>query len=454
MQEGNQLLISFENFSKRFAQLLDHQTIFRSHLGVKTLKVPIINVTNHLKRVNQKFIMWKESRGTWDSSIQALETRNNANTRFLAKKGIPGYGLVDRALAAAAETIPESFRMDVDYPNLGFLSWSPLKKPTYKILDQQKIADIHRKNTTQRIKKLALWFGASLVGVTLLNRKWVYSHWYDGRSSPPRNPRIVFSDESGFNQYSEPVQLKDGTQVIPKDMKYVIMLAFEMQYQAMYTAPSAIAQAGTYMYGYRKVVQTVATLAEFIRGIGYHAIPSIGDTCLKVPMAIEAGLGEDGRHGLLITPEYGPRVRLGAVITDLPLISDHPVTFGIHEFCNTCQKCAQMCPGNAIPSGSRGYGFRKNNVDAPTISESIGAFKWIKNSERCKNYWAQIGTNCGICIRVCPWNKPTGWLYTLAKGLAIRGSIPIKRMLIKMDDIFNYGNQMNPDNWWDQLKVE
>ena len=41
----------------------------------------------------------------------------------------------------------------------------------------------------------------------------------------------------------------------------------------------------------------------------------------------KAGLGEYGRLGLLITPEFGPRVRIGKIFTDLPLSHDEPRSF-------------------------------------------------------------------------------------------------------------------------------
>ena len=175
-----------------------------------------------------------------------------------------------------------------------------------------------------------MWFGASLVGITNLDRRWVFSHWYDNRSLPHRNPRIFFSDEKGFEQYDKPTQLKDGTQIIPKEMKYVISLGFEMDYESMTAAPTAIALAGTEMHGYRTIIQTVASLAEFIRGLGFNAIPSSNDTALSVPIAIDVGLGEDARYGGLITPEFGPRLRLAKVITDLPLLPNKPI---LHLVC-------------------------------------------------------------------------------------------------------------------------
>jgi len=64
---------------------------------------------------------------------------------------------------------------------------------------------------------------------------------------------------------------------------------------------------------------------------------------------VDAGLGEVGRLGYLLTKEFGPRIRLGAVTTDLELIPDKPVDIGVKDFCKICKKCAVCCPSRSIP---------------------------------------------------------------------------------------------------------
>jgi epoxyqueuosine reductase QueG len=73
----------------------------------------------------------------------------------------------------------------------------------------------------------------------------------------------------------------------------------------------------------------------------------MNDTALAIPYAIKAGLGEYGRHGLVITPEFGPRVRFGKIFTDMPLAHDVPLRFGVTEFCEACNLCAKACPAAA-----------------------------------------------------------------------------------------------------------
>ena len=430
-------------------KILKAQSSFRSFIGVQEIQKPTYDVRTDYVRYNQKHNL-TIGRPSWDPTLcEKLKQTEEQSMHVLAEQNVPGYTLVDYALADAAYTIANTLGTDINYPNSGFLSWSPLRRPTWEDIGVKKMQYADEEKTARLVKKLGIWFGASLVRVTLLDRRWVYSHWYDNRSSPHRNPRIVFSDEAGFEQYTRPTQLADGIQIIPQDMKYVISLGFEMDYDSMKTAPTAIAFAGTLMHGYRTIIQTVASLSEFIRGLGFNAIPSSNDTALNVPLAIDAGIGEDARHGgCLMSPEYGPRLRLAKVITDLPLALDKPITFGVHEFCEQCGKCAKLCPAKAIPNGPRTYGEEKNDVDAPNISESKGPLRWINNQERCRAYFAAGGTNCGVCIRVCPWNKPSGPLYSIAKLFAVQGGSNTSRMLVRLDDLLGYGRQMSPNEWW------
>ena len=91
-----------------------------------------------------------------------------------------------------------------------------------------------------------------------------------------------------------------------------------MDREVLSTAPSALSGTATGATYSRDTIVLLA-IAQYITNLGYQAIASMNDSALAIPLAIKAGLGEYGRHGLLITREYGPRVRLGKVFTDMPL---------------------------------------------------------------------------------------------------------------------------------------
>jgi epoxyqueuosine reductase len=72
-----------------------------------------------------------------------------------------------------------------------------------------------------------------------------------------------------------------------------------------------------------------------------------GDIPLKYA-ATKAGLGVIGKSSLLITPQYGPRVRLAAVVTNAPLVADKPLRL---DFCGRCAVCERVCVGKAFHEG-------------------------------------------------------------------------------------------------------
>jgi reductive dehalogenase len=191
--------------------------------------------------------------------------------------------------------------------------------------------------------------------------------------------------------------------------------------------------------GYSHDALVVLSLAQYIRNLGYQAIASMNDTSLAVPYAIKAGLGEYGRHGLLITKEFGPRVRLGKVYTDLPLAHEQPAHFGVKQFCDTCQRCAQSCPVKAIPSGTP-------TAEIHNQSNIVGVQKWTLDGEKCFSYWAAQNSDCSICIRVCPYNKDyTKWWHQLGRQLA---GTRLRGLMLWLDSALGYGERMKPNTWW------
>lgn len=104
---------------------------------------------------------------------------------------------------------------------------------------------------------------------------------------------------------------------LPGDYQFAIALAVEMDYDAIGCSPSSPSSAATGL-GYSKMAFTAGLLAHHIRGLGYKAIACGNDTACSIPIAIDAGLGELARNGLLITPEFGSRVRLVNCIRTCP----------------------------------------------------------------------------------------------------------------------------------------
>ena len=267
----------------------------------------------------------------------------------------------------------------------------------------------------RQVKKAARALGAALVGITHYDERWQYrTRYHDGGPDEELPPEI------------------------PAGLEHVIVVAVAMPYDIMQTTPSALGSAAAGV-GYSQDAALLISLAQFIRDLGYQAIPSMNDTATSIPYAIKAGLGEYGRNGLLITKEYGPRVRLGKIFTNMPLAHDAPARFGVHEFCQICKKCAQSCPARALPLGEPT--FRINN-----ISNRRGVKKWSVDAEKCFGFWAAQNTDCATCIRTCPYNKDySKWWHRLARNLA---GTRLRRLILLLDNYMGYGRRLRPDLWW------
>lgn len=134
--------------------------------------------------------------------------------------------------------------------------------------------------------------------------------------------------------------------------------------------------------------QTGYRLARFLTNQGYPSI-NIGQDLTDYRTitgafsfkyaAVQAGMGCVGKNGLLITPSYGPRVKLSAVLTEAPLEGDAVIE---EDLCGNCEICIKICPSGALKE--------------PTA-------KLRPNYDRfvcCSFYSANEG--CGLCMSKCP----------------------------------------------------
>ena len=140
---------------------------------------------------------------------------------------------------------------------------------------------------------------------------------------------------------------------------------------------------------YFKMLDIAVRIAQYIGGFGYSAWahPNAGELA-HVPMAYLAGLGELGKHGSLINPEFGSSWRLALVSTDMPLVVDGPKDYGIDAMCDRCTVCTRFCPGEAL---------------SPEKQEVNGVFRWHVDTAKCEPYFNRLW-GCKICLMVCPFN--------------------------------------------------
>jgi len=291
--------------------------------------------------------------------------------------------------------------------NKGFLSWLPQKLPpelTATPLPLKNTADV-----TKKIKVMAAYAGADKAGVAVIDRRWVLAATArNGKEpGPPDTKSIVFR---GVDQPME----TDSELVIPDSVRYAVVMLMVQPRALNQIGPSTLATSTSSGQGYAQMGLAAVALAQAIRSLGYVAIPSMNDTALCVPMAVDAGLGELGRLGYLITPEFGPHVRIAKVLTNLPLVPDPPIAFGVTEHCTTCGICAAECPSGAIsPDRERTFAPPESAIPCG----SPGALKWYINGKKCFRWWIESGAGCSRCQDVCPYT-------TLSMGDAFNGKPP------------------------------
>jgi epoxyqueuosine reductase len=128
------------------------------------------------------------------------------------------------------------------------------------------------------------------------------------------------------------------------------------------------------------------------------------DALLMIPAAVASGLGELGKHGSLISRQFGAGVRLAGVTTDMPLVATSAEPFGADEFCTNCQVCTRACPPGAISE-------QKQMVR--------GVERWYVDFEKCIPAFTELA-GCAICIADCPSTRPDArpkLLATMARRL-------------------------------------
>lgn len=221
---------------------------------------------------------------------------------------------------------------------------------------------------TNEVKSAALAREADHVGITRLNPDWVY----EGHEAP---------------------------------YEWIVVLGVAMDYDCLKTAPSETSQTEV-QNQYARGTRAAFKLAGWIREQGWDALPLGGPMAgpvTLIPAAIEAGLGELGKHGSLINPEFGSSYRLACVLTDAPLVANPRRIFGADDFCTNCQICTSACPVDAIYEDKQWV---------------RGKQKWYVDFDDCILYFVE-NNGCGLCIGQCPWSR-TGIAPRLAEKMTRR----------------------------------
>ena len=180
----------------------------------------------------------------------------------------------------------------------------------------------------------------------------------------------------GVAEFNPKYQFKDYAGTEKGDR--IIVCATEQNYDATQTLPSIWAQKSQGA-AYATNMLRMVELAKLLHRHGYeaHAEENPGMN-VDIYYGVEAGLGQLGLNGQLLTPAAGSRIRLGLISTNAPLPFDDPVDYGIHGLCDRCQVCVRRCPPGAIPAKRdwyRGVMKAKINMDrcfpVPAINRAV-----------------------------------------------------------------------------------
>ncbi|MFX0108659.1 MAG: reductive dehalogenase [Candidatus Hodarchaeota archaeon] len=323
-------------------------------------------------------------------------------------RGIPGYSYYEHEMAQAGWKLYDE-RVSVS---------GPLRQDAEKQPRSDSGRQANPNVLTQFVKNAARFFGANLVGIAPVDRRWIYS----------------------ADRHGEPYE-------IPESFNRAIVMAIEMDYEGISTSPSFPSSVSTAV-GYSKMAFIEIELSAYIRKLGFRAIPCGNDISLSVPLAIDAGLGMYGRHGLLITKKFGPRVRIAKILTDMPLLADK-LDYGfckaVTQFCETCEKCSDHCPSKSIPYG------KEQTWNGPTRSNNPGVKKWYVNPETCYGFWTENGSDCSNCIRSCPYNKKDGFLHRSVLWV-VRHLPWLNRLVLFFDNLMGYGTQESSKLVWTKFR--
>jgi ferredoxin len=220
---------------------------------------------------------------------------------------------------------------------------------------------------TRRLKSFSQFIGAKVVGIAKMEDDFYYSKL--GRPT------------------------RDYGKEVTRTHLYGLVIGVEMDKDMINRAPQ-IEEVFAVTKGYVDAAMIGLWMTYYIKTLGYDARAHIDGNyeVIATQVAEAAGLGETGRNGLLISPDYGQRLRFSVVTTDMPLLVDEPIDLGMKRFCELCNKCSKSCPGQAISH-------------LPMTEDESGNKRWKIKHEDCYKMWRRIGTDCGVCLSVCPFSQ-------------------------------------------------
>jgi len=241
-----------------------------------------------------------------------------------------------------------------------------------------------------------------------------------------------------------------GGNPIDIDYKYAIVIVMRKEYNTMY-ASSGHDWSGdmTDHQAYQHCGLVAHNIADYIRKLGYPAKAQharqypAGYQVVIPPLLLMAGIGEISRAGIILNPFLGLGTKAAAVLTDLPLMPDKPIDFGLQQFCQDCKLCAKMCPSKSIPMGDK---VMHNGYET-----------WKIDDQSCASFCTsrKTGFMCNTCVKVCPWTRPNTWPHNFTRW-AVEHSSLARKVVIKADEVWSsHRLPHEKEEWWlDLVEVD
>jgi epoxyqueuosine reductase len=264
---------------------------------------------------------------------------------------------------------------------------------------------------TRHVKAVGYFLKADLVGTCHVPRSAYYSHDKEGKPVQPRyenaivivmrKERRAMRASTGFDWMGDPISFQ----------------------------------------AYEHLGLVAETLANYVRRLGWDASPQYGPSfvnrysVLMPPLLLLAGIGEVSRAGIILNPFLGLGFKAAAVLTDMPLVPDKPVDFGLQSFCQQCRICAENCPSKAISTGDK---VLYNGYET-----------WKLDTRRCAslNFTNKNGTMCNRCVKSCPWTNPPTGPHNLVRSLVTRSRLA-QQVAIRASALLEPGHGHPEEQWW------
>ena len=275
---------------------------------------------------------------------------------------------------------------------------------------QEKI-EMTPERATEKIKGFAEYMGIDVVRIGPLNPMYVYSH----------KGRHYGRTDTGEPKVGTPIELTHKNAIVLVVGLDTKLLRGAPKKQVMFAIHKAYYQLGT----------IAIAVARYIRLSGYPARAHIMRNYQLIipPIAIDAGVGELGRNGIVISKEFGPAIKMAVVTTDLPLIHDPKANMGVDAVCRKCRICAQNCPAGALNHGEK------------KIIRGVERYPFTP--EACFGTWKTTGTDCGVCLISCPFTRDSSFRQSICAHPLSPGDELPEELAIKIEQMRSEGH--DPD---------